>query len=60
MRRLAALLACVCLLWSTPGPAAAAGNDPVGWAATGPGTTGGPAAVEHYVLRHAGAGRPHG
>ncbi|CAL9617586.1 Pectate lyase [Streptomyces sp. enrichment culture] len=41
MRRLAALLACVCLFWSTPGPAAAAGNDPVGWAATGPGTTGG-------------------
>ncbi|MEU0896462.1 hypothetical protein [Streptomyces massasporeus] len=84
MRRAAALLLGLCLLW----PAAPAGaadraptdRAPTGWASTGPGTTGGaggrtwtvhtrvelkaaltsPAAVERYVTRPAGAGRPHG
>jgi pectate lyase len=39
MRRAAALLACLCLFWPTQ--ASAAGRGPVGWASTGPGTTGG-------------------
>lgn len=41
MRRPAALLACVCLFWAPEASATAAGRDPVGWAATGDGTTGG-------------------
>lgn len=42
MRSLAALLACACLLGlPAPASAAAPAPEPVGWAATGPGTTGG-------------------
>ncbi|MDO0932107.1 pectate lyase [Streptomyces sp. DG2A-72] len=43
MHRVAALLVCVCVCvcLSWPAPAAAAEREPVGWAATGPGTTGG-------------------
>ncbi|MFD7275877.1 polysaccharide lyase family 1 protein [Streptomyces sp. NPDC059862] len=42
MRRAAvALIACLCLCWPTPASASASERDPVGWAATGPGTTGG-------------------
>ncbi|MCF1599060.1 pectate lyase family protein [Streptomyces muensis] len=40
MRRVAALLVCVGLFWPTPAAAAPA-REPVGWAATGSGTTGG-------------------
>ncbi|PAZ13739.1 pectate lyase [Streptomyces sp. SA15] len=41
MRRAAALLACVCLCLFWPTQASAAERGPVGWASTGPGTTGG-------------------
>ncbi|MER6715952.1 pectate lyase [Streptomyces sp. NPDC000877] len=40
MRRAAALLLGVCLLWPAP-PVSAAERGPVGWASAGPGTTGG-------------------
>ncbi|MET9834224.1 pectate lyase [Streptomyces sp. NPDC006385] len=40
MRRAAALLVGLCLLWPAPASAAPA-REPVGWAAAGPGTTGG-------------------
>ncbi|SDN94586.1 pectate lyase [Streptomyces sp. cf386] len=41
MRRVAALLVCAGLLWPAPAASAASAREPVGWAATGPGTTGG-------------------
>lgn len=41
MRRAAALLACLCLGLFSPTQASAAERGPVGWASTGPGTTGG-------------------
>ncbi|GCB50435.1 polysaccharide lyase family 1 protein [Streptomyces sp. NL15-2K] len=39
MRKVAALLTCLCLFW--PSQASAAERGPVGWASTAPGTTGG-------------------
>ncbi|MCL8010832.1 dienelactone hydrolase family protein [Streptomyces sp. AS02] len=41
MRRAAALLVCVALLWAAPVASAAPVREPAGWAGTGTGTTGG-------------------
>ncbi|WP_030901279.1 hypothetical protein [Streptomyces sp. NRRL S-474] len=61
MRRAAALLIGVCLLWQAPA-ASAAERAPVGWASNGSGTTGGAGGRTWTVDTRAelNAGRPHG